>query len=96
MDRPSDKLLKDMSSEELSIESEWHLREASLLFEEVSEMRAGALELGEQQADEVLQSACEKEAEAEAHVHQSNLLSTLIAARLSEQGVGVVERAAKV
>ena len=95
MNRPSGKLLKDMSSEELSIESEWHLGEAGRLFEEVHEMRTSVLELSEEASNELLQSAAAKEIEAEAHVHQSNLLDTLRASRLSEHGVGDAHRTAK-
>lgn len=95
MKRPSEKLLKDMSIAELSAESEWHASEASKLMDEVEQMRETALGLNEQGADEVLQSAMAKEAEAEAHIHQSNLLDSLRAARLSEKGVGDVVHAAK-
>jgi hypothetical protein len=95
MKRPSEKLLKDMSIGELSAESEWHAFEASILLDEVKEMREIALGLSEQGTDDVLQSAAAKEAEAEAHIHQSNLLDALHAARLSDQGVGDVVRAAK-
>jgi len=95
MNRPSEKLLKDMSSQELSIESEWHLGEARNLFEEVHQMRTSVLELSEQASKELLESAAAKEIEAEAHVHQSNLLDTLRASRLSEQGVGDAHKTAK-
>ena len=95
MDRPSDKLLKDMSSEQLSLESEWHLGQAALLFENVKEMREAALDRGEQQANDVLQAPAAKEADAEAHVHQANLLTSLMAARLSQVGVGDAHRSAK-
>lgn len=94
MNRPSEKLLKDMSSEELSAESEWHACEASKLLDEVVELREAALEPNEQAA-EILLSAAEMEAEAEAHLRQSNLLASLHAAKLSETGVGDVVHAAK-
>lgn len=95
MKRPSEKLLKDMSNEELSAEAEWHVLQAAGIFEEVSRMRADALDADEHKADEILQSAAERQSEAEAHIHQSNLLNSLMASRLSDEGVGVVERAAK-
>jgi hypothetical protein len=95
MKRPSEKLLKDMSNEELSAESEWHAAEAEKLLSEVNEMRETALGLTEQGAEEVLGSAIEKEAEAEAHIHQSNLLDALHASRFSDQGVSDVVSAAK-
>jgi hypothetical protein len=95
MKRPSDKFLKDMSIDELSSESAWHAREASRLLEDVRGLREHALELNELGAADALRSAMEKEGEAEAHLHQSNLLDSLHAARLSEQGVGDVVHAAK-
>ena len=39
MKRPSDKLLKEMTSEELSHEAAWHEREAAQLFDEVRDLR---------------------------------------------------------
>lgn len=84
-----------MSNEELSAESEWHVNEAGKLLDDVKELRENALGLSEDQADEVLKTAAEKEAEAEAHIHQSNLLDSLHAARFSDQGVGAVVHTAK-
>jgi hypothetical protein len=95
MKRPSEKFLKDMSIDELSSESKWHAREASKLLDEVRDLREHALELNELGAVDALRSAMTKEEEAEAHMHQSNLLDSLHAARLSEQGVGEVVHAAK-
>jgi len=95
MKRPSDKLLKDKSNEELSMESEWHAGEASKLFDEVTKLRTIALESDEQESDEILQSASDLESEAQAHIHQSNLLASVMASRLSEEGVGTAEHAAR-
>ena len=92
MKRPSDKLLKEMTSEELSHEAAWHEREAAQLFDEVRDLREHALELDEEAAFEMLEAAGAKETEAQAHILQSNILNSLKAARLSSTGVGEAHR----
>ena len=95
MKRPSEKLLREMSYKELSIESEWHLAEASIFLEKAEELRADSLGMNEKAADEILQLAVSMDAEAEAHVHQSNLLNSLMYSRLAEQPVEKAHGAAK-
>ena len=93
MKRPSDKLLKEMTSEELSLESVWHENQAAELFDEVRELREQALELDDEAAAfEMLEAASAKETEAEAHMQQSNILNSLKAARLPGTGVGEAHR----
>jgi len=94
MMRPNEKLLKDMSIEELEAESHWHAKQAARLLVEVEKMRERALVVYEPEAEGILQAAAEKGAEAEAHIHQSNLIDALHASKLSDQGVGVVVHAA--
>lgn len=84
-----------MSMEELSAESKWHAYEALSLLDEVKVRREAALGVNEEEAEAALLSAAEMESEAEAHLQQSNLLDSLQAARLSDQGVGVVMHAGK-
>ena len=73
--RPSDKLLKDMSNDELTAESEWHFAEAERILAEVRNLRAQAVAVGDiQQAIDILEKASELEREAEAHRHQSRVV----------------------
>jgi hypothetical protein len=75
MNRPSDKLLKDMSNDELRDESRWHAEESELLFDEVRKLRERAIHV--KSGDEsmrILQEATEVERRAEAHRHQSSVL----------------------
>jgi hypothetical protein len=83
MKRPSEKLLREMSYKELSKESEWHIAESEQFLEEAEELRAKALNLSEEEAEEVLQMAVAKDAEAEAHIHHSNLLNSLMYSRIA-------------
>ncbi|MCC7306047.1 MAG: hypothetical protein IT173_00645 [Acidobacteria bacterium] len=94
MMRPNEKLLRDMSIEELATESHWHAKQAARLLQEVEKMRERALGADEREAEDILYIAAEKGAEAEAHIHQSNLIDALHASKLSDQGVGVVVHAA--
>jgi|GEM_PF-6822116 len=48
--RPSDKLLKDMSNDELTAESEWHFAEAERILAEVRNLRAQAVAVGDIQS----------------------------------------------
>lgn len=88
--RPNEKLLRDMSAEELAAESSWHTGKAASLLEEVTAVREAALGADETEAAGLLHTAAEKEAEAEAHIRQSNIIDTLHASKLSEAGVGAV------
>ena len=74
MERPTDKLLKEMSNEELRTEAEWHVAKAENLLQEVREMRVKALDSRDVEAMELLRSASSIESEAEAHRHQSFVL----------------------
>lgn len=93
MKRPSEKLLREMSKEELSMESEWHLAESSQFLREAEELRARALTVNENTAEEILQQAVAKDAEAEAHIHQSNLLNCLMYGRLLERDLEMARSA---
>jgi hypothetical protein len=90
MMRPSEKLLRDMSAQELASESQWHAGQAAGLLEQVIAVREAALSADEIEAAGLLQTAAEKEAEAEAHIRQSNIIDTLHASKLSAAGVGAV------
>ena len=82
-----------MTGDELSLESVWHENRAAELFDEVRELRERALELDDEAAAfEMLEAARAKEAEAEAHLQQSNILNSLKAARLPGTGVGEAHR----
>lgn len=94
MMRPNEKLLKDMSIEELAAESHWHAKQAARLLIEVEKMRTAAVGVDAAESDDMLQNAAQYESEAEAHIHQSNLIDALHASKLSDQGFGVVVRAA--
>lgn len=75
MNRPTDKLLKDMSNDELREESQWHVDESERLFGEVRTLRERAINV--KSGDEsmrILQEATEVERRAEAHRHQSRVL----------------------
>jgi hypothetical protein len=86
MKRPTDKLLKDMSKEELSMEAEWHDAEAVRLLKEVEQLQSKAVSVaGGPTSDETLKLAGTLEEEAAAHHRQSNLLSTLMVGRLMEK-----------
>jgi hypothetical protein len=90
MDRRDHKLLRDMSTEELRTESEWHARRASELFEKVSEMRDRALTAERPEAEKLLISAMELETEAEENMRHANLLDSVAASRLPVHGTRLV------
>jgi hypothetical protein len=93
MERPTGKLLKDMSNDELRTESDWHVAEAERLLGEVRDLRSRALGAGSgQDAMAVLVSASEIEAEADAHVHQSRVL--LAACRPTDQPTPIAKASA--
>ena len=86
MKRPTDKLLKDMSKEELSMEAQWHDAEAVRLLQAVEQLQSKAVSMtGGPDSDETLKLAGVLEEEAAAHHRQSNLLSTLMVGRLIEK-----------
>lgn len=95
MNRPNEKLLKDMSIEELSTNSGWHAEQASALFEKVKEMRARALTLTINEAVELMRSAMVVAFEAEQHMRHANVLDSVRAARVPRPGAGLVAPAAK-
>jgi hypothetical protein len=75
MNRPSDKLLKDMSNDELREESRWHADESERLFAGVRELRERAIHVKSgDESMKILQEATEVERRAEAHRHQSRVL----------------------
>jgi hypothetical protein len=74
MERPTDKLLKEMSNDELRTEADWHVAKAEDLLQQVRGMREKALDSGDDEAMELLRSASLTESEAEAHRHQSFVL----------------------
>jgi hypothetical protein len=80
--RPTDKLLKEMSNDDLRAESEWHATRSQRLLEEVRRLRSSALESTAERSLEILCEATDVEAEAEAHRHQSLVL--LMACQPSE------------
>lgn len=88
--RRNEKLLMDMSTEELSAESEWHATKAAMLFSKVAKMRERALTAEAAEAGDLLRSAMKTEFEADEHRRQSNILDSLRAARVPKEGVGVV------
>ena len=90
MKRRNKKLLMDMSTEELSAESEWHSSKAAILSNQVRKMRELALTAEVTEAGELLRSAMQIEFEADEHLRQSNILDSLRAARVPKEGVGVV------
>jgi hypothetical protein len=90
MTRRNHKLLKDMSAEELSTESEWHAQKALKLLAQVSQMRQLALIVDSKERGDLLRAAMETEAEADEHRHQSNVLDTVRSARLPRHGTGLV------
>ena len=85
MKRPSEKLLREMTREELLQESEWHLAESARFLRRAEELRQEALGVNEAAAEELLQHALGMDAEAEAHMHQSNLLNCLMYGRIAGQ-----------
>jgi hypothetical protein len=90
MKRRNKKLLMDMSTEELSSESEWHASKAAILTNQVRKIRELALTAEIAAAGELLRSAMQIEFEADEHFRQANILDSLRAARVPKEGVGVV------
>jgi len=75
MKRPTDKLLKDMSNEELREESAWHSEEAERLFAEVRGIRTKAIKTTSgEESMRLLLDATETEKRADAHIHHSRVL----------------------
>lgn len=75
MNRPTDKLLKDMSNDELRGESQWHAEESERLMGEVRELRERAIHVKSgDESMKILMEATEVEHRAEAHRHQSRVL----------------------
>ena len=74
MQRPTDRLLKEMSNDDLRAESEWHTTRSQRLLEEVRQLRSDALHATAEHSIEILLEATNVEAEAEAHRHQSLVL----------------------
>ena len=87
MERPTDKLLKEMSNDELRAEADWHVARAEDLLQHVREMRAKALDVAAAEAMDLLRSASSIESEAEAHRHQSFVL--LAACRPTDEAVPI-------
>ncbi len=94
MMRLSRKLLKDMSIDELSAESHWHAKQAAGLLKQVRALREKAVAVEKAETAEILRAAADLEVEAEAHIHQSNLIDALHASRPSDEGIGIVVHAA--
>jgi hypothetical protein len=75
MNRPTDKLLKDMSNDELREESRWHAEESERLMDELRELRERAIHVKSgDESMKILQEATEVERRAEAHRHQARVL----------------------
>ena len=75
MNRPTDKLLRDMSNDELREESRWHAEESERLMGEVLELRERAIHVKSgDESMKILQEATEVERRSEAHRHQSQVL----------------------
>lgn len=90
MNRRSEKLLREMSPEELASESEWHAAQASELFGKVKKIRKRALSLSINEAVELMRLAMEVAFEAEEHLHHANVLDSVRASRLPYRGTGLV------
>lgn len=85
----------DMSTEELSAESEWHAAKAAILFNEVKKIREAAVAAEWPEAGDLLRAATATEFEADEHIRQANILDSLRAARVPNDGVGVVLKVAR-
>ena len=79
-----------MSDLELSREAEWHASRSAKLFEKVRQIRDQALSAEPMKGADLLRKAMAVEFEADEHLHHSNVLDSVRAARLPFAGTGLV------